>query len=322
MPALSLEWPSRRAHLARRRCRQHAGPQPHGAPRGAGQWQGAAGHWVDFATGEHGDLLDLIARTCRLDAFRDVLDEARRFLSLPQSDAQSSEAKKPLVPRGSPEAARRLFASAKPIRGTIAEIYLRNREITDVCDLSALRFHPRCYYRAHDDAPREIWPALLTAVTDLNGIVTGVQRTWLERDGSDKAPLATPRRAMGHLLGHGARLGTAANVMAAGEGLETMLSLRVVLPTIPITAGLSATHLAALVLPSDLRRSISPVTMAGRTRAAQALSARATANAIETLVLTPHTDDFNSDLCTLGTEVMAASLRSGLHPTTSGAFCA
>ena len=36
------------------------------------------GKWTDVATGEHGDLLDLIARTSRLGAFRDVLEEARR----------------------------------------------------------------------------------------------------------------------------------------------------------------------------------------------------------------------------------------------------
>ena len=52
--------------------------------------KGAAGRWVDFATSEHGDLLDLIARTCRLHTFRDVLDEARRFLSLPQREYQGS----------------------------------------------------------------------------------------------------------------------------------------------------------------------------------------------------------------------------------------
>jgi Toprim domain len=283
--------------------------------------KGAAGHWVDFATGEHGDLLDLIARTCRLDAFRNVLDEARRFLNLPQSDAQSSEAKKPLVPRASPEAARRLFASAKPIRGTIAEIYLRNRGITDVRGLNPLRFHPRCYYRAHDEAPREIWPALLTGVTDLNGIVTGVLRTWLERDGSDKAPLATPRRAMGHLLGHGARFGMVTDVVAAGEGIETILALREVLPAMPMVAALSASHLGALILPPGLRR-LYIARDNDRTghRAMVALSARATANAIESFVLTPLTDDFNSDLCTLGTEVMAASLRVQLVPDDVGRF--
>src|SRR3546814_4075229 len=36
---------------------------------------GAAGKWTDAATGEHGDLLDLIALNRGLDAFREVLDE-------------------------------------------------------------------------------------------------------------------------------------------------------------------------------------------------------------------------------------------------------
>ena len=46
---------------------------------------GVAGKWIDFASGEHGDLLDLIARVRRLDSFRDVAEEARRFLSLPET---------------------------------------------------------------------------------------------------------------------------------------------------------------------------------------------------------------------------------------------
>jgi hypothetical protein len=214
--------------------------------------KGAAGHWTDFGSAEHGDLLDLIARTCRLHAFRDVLDEARRFLSLPQH--HTSGPTRPAVPSRSPEAARRLFASAKPIPGTLAAVYLRHRGITGVGDLSALRFHPTCFYRAHEDAPRETWPALLAAVTDPEGVVTGVLRTWLARDGSGKAPLATPRRSLGRLLGSGARFGKAADVLAAGEGLETMLSLRVVLPAMPMVAALSATHLAAFIPPSGLRR--------------------------------------------------------------------
>jgi hypothetical protein len=101
---------------------------------------GAAGHWVDYSTSQHGDLLDLIARTCRLHTFRDVLDEARRFLSLPERKCRGSVPARPPVPSGSPEAARRLFASAKPIPGTLAGIYLRRRGITDVRDLPALRF--------------------------------------------------------------------------------------------------------------------------------------------------------------------------------------
>src|SRR6195952_3221972 len=45
-----------------------------------------AGKWTDAATGEHGDLLDIIRESCGLVDFRDVADEARRFLSLPRSE--------------------------------------------------------------------------------------------------------------------------------------------------------------------------------------------------------------------------------------------
>jgi Toprim domain len=277
--------------------------------------KGAAGHWVDFSTAEHGDLLDLIARACRLHAFRDVLEEARRFLSLPQAEHKASGMAHPPAPRGSPEAARRLFAAAKSTPGTLAAVYLRSRGIPNLYDLPALRFHPTCFYRAHEGAPRETWPALLAAVTDADGVITGVLRTWLARDGSGKAPLATPRRSMGRLLGHGVRIGRAADVLAAGEGLETMLSLRALLPALPIVAALSATHLAGFVPPSGLRRLYvaRDNDRVGR-RAAEMLSARADADGIEALVLSPHWDDFNTDLTRLGPEALAASLRVQLTP--------
>src|SRR5690606_22426510 len=141
--------------------------------------------------------------------------------------------------------------------GSIAGTYLGGRALTHVSGCTALRFHPRCNYRpSHDDAPdiRRAWPALIAAVTDDGGQVTGVHRTWLDPAGKDKAPVAYPRRAMGHLLGNGVRFGPAGPVMAAGEGIETMLSLRELAPALPLIAGLSAAHLAALTFPAGLRR--------------------------------------------------------------------
>ena len=277
---------------------------------GPGSGPGAAGQWTDFATGEHGDLLDVIARTCRLEAFRDVFDEARRFLSLPPSEPTEFRSGGPPAASGLPEAARRLFASAKPMRGTLAQTYLRNRGIDDLLDVAALRFHPRCFHRQHHGAPCETLPALLAAVTDVRGFITGVQRTWLARDGSSKAPLATPRRAMGRLAGNGVRFGRATEVMAAGEGIETMLSLRTVLPDLPMVAALSATHLTALVLPAGLRRLyvVQDNDRAGE-RAARALGVRAQADDIEAIALKPQADDFNTDLCRLGRQALMASLR-------------
>ena len=43
--------------------------------KGGESGPGAAGHWTDAASGEHGDLLDLIARARNLDRLGDVLDE-------------------------------------------------------------------------------------------------------------------------------------------------------------------------------------------------------------------------------------------------------
>ena len=155
--------------------------------------KGAAGKWTDAATGQHGDLLDLIALNRRLERLRDVLDEARSFLSLPRPEPPPDcHRRQPPAPMGSPESARRLFAMAQPISGTIAEAYLRNRGITALHDAPALRFHPRCYYRPDANAPTEIWPALIAAVTDLSGDITGAHRTWLDPTGRTR-PRSTRR---------------------------------------------------------------------------------------------------------------------------------
>lgn len=279
--------------------------------------RGSAGNWSDGATSQHGDLLDLIALNRGLDRFRDVLDEARSFLSLPRdnpADRPFGHVPSP-VARGSPEAARRLFAMAQPLAGTIAETYLRQRGITAFHRTGAVRFHPRCYYRPHAEAPTEIWPALIAAVTDLDGTITGAHRTWLDPTGCGKAPVATPRRAMGHLLGHGVRLGMANDVVAAGEGIETMLSLRCVLPNLPMVACLSANHLAALILPSAARRLYiaRDNDKAGR-QAAIRLRDRARPAGIEVRILWPVTNDFNADLRRFGVDALRARLRVQLAP--------
>ena len=56
--------------------------------KGPESGRGAAGKWTDAATGEHGDLLDVIRESRGLVDFRDVADEARHFLSLPRSDPE------------------------------------------------------------------------------------------------------------------------------------------------------------------------------------------------------------------------------------------
>jgi hypothetical protein len=88
--------------------------------------KGPAGKWTDAATGEHGDLLDVIRESCGLIDFADVVAEARTFLSLPRPEPAPATKKRPNTPApsGSAEAARRLFAMSQPIGGTPVEAYL------------------------------------------------------------------------------------------------------------------------------------------------------------------------------------------------------
>jgi hypothetical protein len=273
---------------------------------------GAAGRWTDAASAEHGDLLDVIRESCGLIAFCEVAEEARRFLSLPRAEAPG--APRPSAPQGSPEAARRLWAMAKPLAGTLADAYLCARGITDLRGCKALRFHPRCWYRGDADdsrnRARDAWPALIAAVTALDGTITGAHRTWLDPALASKAPVSTPRRAMGLLLGNAVRFGRAVDVMIAGEGLETILSLRQIMPSMPAAAALSANHLAALELPAGLRRLYlaRDDDPAGR-RAVETLADRARAVGVEALTLVSALGDFNEDLRRLG----AKALRDGLH---------
>ena len=278
--------------------------------------KGAAGKWTDAATGEHGDLLDVIRQSLGLVDFHDIVDEARRFLNLPRPKPDPEPKPRPAsAPAGSPESARRLFAMSQPITGTVVETYLRTRGIAALHGTEALRFHPRCYYRPDRYAATETWPAMIAAVTDRDGRITGAHRTylapsWLAATGDGKAPIDTPRRAMGHLLGNAVRFGAALDVAAAGEGIETMLSLRCVMPSMPVMAALSAAHLAAILLPVTLRRLyvVRDNDPAGD-GAMAGLFDRARMARIDAVALSPQGDDFNGDLRRFGIDALRAALR-------------
>ena len=162
---------------------------------------------------------------------------------------------------------------------------------------------------------------MIACVTDLDGRITGVHRTWLDPDGFDqirlgKAPIDTPRRAIGDLLGNAVRFGGADDdVLVAGEGIETILSLRCIAPTLSMVAALSANHLSAITLSSSLRRLYiaRDADAAGDTVQA-VLSQRAEVAGIETIAMSPRLGDFNEDLYVFGLDALRATVRMQLAP--------
>lgn len=290
--------------------------------------RGRVGNWVDAATGEHGDLLDLIRLNRGHARLADAINEARQFLLLPKtvSPVVAVDARTQRAAAGSPVAARRLFAASRPVCGTLGALYLRERGITRIHGLAALRFHPRCFYRpAAADIPGipQEFPALVASVTGNRGVQTGIHRTWLNPSGKSKAAVASPRRALGDILGHAIRFGACNGVLAVGEGLETMLSLREALPAMPLAAATSSSHLAAFAFPRGLvRLYVARDRDAAGDTALAILSDRAHEAGIALMPLTPTFGDFNDDLLQTGPTQLADQLLGQIHPDDRARFSA
>jgi len=274
---------------------------------------GQAGKWTDAESGEHGDLLDIIRAATASGTLHEALREARQFLSLPE-EPDPPEQRPARGSAQSSDAANRLLAITRPAKGTLVETYLAGRGLALTPAIDMLRFHPRCWYRRSSDDPPDVptaMPAMIVPVTDLHDRVTGAHRTWLKADGSDKALVASPRRAMGRLLGNGVRFGGASEIMAAGEGIESILSLISALPGLSAVAALSAAHLGALDFPTALRRLyVARESDTAGHKAFSRLSARASRAGIEVHPLDSEFGDLNADLRAMGREALARSLLS------------
>ena len=297
-------------------CRQYL---PHGRRQGrywvAGDLDGARGRslyvrlagpgtpgkWTDAATGEHGDLLDIIRHRLRAPTLRAALDEAHSFLALPAAPAAG-------VGDGydATEAARRLWRRCRAIDGTHAERYLRARGLAR-CRFAALRFHPELRYREGSSVRR--LPALVAAVTGDDGAVIGVQRTWLDPRSPAKAGVAAPRKALGRIFGHAVRFGRPDATLLVGEGIETVLSLVTAVPEVKAAAALSAGSLGAFAPPLGLTRLVIARDNDAEGELATIRLARRCARAgVAATVVVPEGGDFNEDLVALGPLAITARL--------------
>lgn len=204
-----------------------------------------AGRWRDYATGQHGDILDLIALQGNLSPAA-AIREARAILGLQhdtpelrqqreQSAARAKAQREAAAREQSDRAERRrvvaegLWLSGTPIAGSPVEDYLRGRAI-DLRQLGhaprSLRFHAECLYmhREVDRQTGEIFelrearPAMVAAICNGAGAIIACHRTWLDRDAAGrwrKARILSPRtgeplpvkKVLGDFAGGAIRLG-------------------------------------------------------------------------------------------------------------------
>ena len=269
---------------------------------------GVRGKWTDAATGEHGDLLDLIRIASGSGSLRAALAEARGFLAMPPIPTPDNPCTYDRM-----EAARRLWRRCRSIDGSHAEAYLRARAIHH-CRFPALRFHPALFYR-DDDGVRRL-PALVAAVTGADGNIAGVHRTWLDPLRAAKAPVARPRKALGHVYGRAVHFGGSfAGTLIVGEGIETVLSLVTALPDTIAAAALSAGSLGAFTPPPGLSRLlIARDNDPEGERAAHRLQRRCHEYGVAAVVMVSEQNDFNDDLAALGPHGLAARIATLAAP--------
>ncbi|MBF0251636.1 MAG: toprim domain-containing protein [Alphaproteobacteria bacterium] len=255
---------------------------------------GVPGKWQDMAEGSYGDLLDLIQLSQGLPDLASAMAEAERFLGTPAAHHVAPQGGKAYLTAHT-EIARRLFAEARPVAGTLGEAYLKSRGLVLGDWGTSLRFHPRAWFDEHNHRP-----ALLAASRDNAGNLTGVTRFFLDTEAG-----LIERRALGRLNGHAVRLGgrtqsSGGGHLIVGEGLESTLSFALLYPEraagCDLAAAMSATHMAAFVIPRCVRRLTIATDNgpAGRNAAAK-LRARAVAQGVAVRVAFPRLGDFNDD---------------------------
>jgi hypothetical protein len=141
-----------------------------------------------------------------------------------------------------------IWGESLPAEGTLVERYLRECRKITIPIPPTLRFHPELY---HSEDKRR-WPGMVAAVCDTEGQIKTLHRTFLRRDGRDKAPVDPDRKDLGREDGWGIYLSPISDFMLAGEGIETVLSAMQLFGKPGIACGV-AWNLRTLLLPDAVR---------------------------------------------------------------------
>ncbi|MCY4479544.1 MAG: toprim domain-containing protein, partial [Rhodospirillales bacterium] len=289
------------------------------------------GRWSDYETGDKGDLLDLIQHTRGFPSLGPAMAEARHFLGIPNLQpanpshrpTAAAPAKHPVNPSvravrhdDAHSGAPRLWDACEPLPGTLAELYLRNRGITET-DHDALRFHPKLRYR--DDNYVTYRPAMIACIRGADGRVNAVHRTWLDATGLDKAQLPQPRKLLDSpkgagVLFHPERMAT--SDIAVGEGIETVLSVLSALPGCAGIATLTSNVMAGIPIPPSTGRILIAVDRdpAGYPAACR-LEDRLKAEGRDAHLVLPERDDLNDDIKAIGADRLRRQIEAQLAST-------
>ena len=255
-----------------------------------------AGSWADYATGQYGDLIDLLQERLGSVTLKETLREARSFLGEAPCPAVLREPRKAERPDAASSKriarARKLFAAGKPVLGTLAATYLKGRGITRLGP--AIRYHPQVFLRQGEDVSN-----------------SGCARVYLDPSTGSLAAIESPKRILGQLHGQAIRFwsGKMRSDLIVGEGLENILSVGTALPEFDLASCLTATHLGLFIPPPRIKR----IWIARDNDEAGRNASKKSRNQLESRGITcgylvPNMGDFNDDLRAFGRDALRRSL--------------
>ncbi|HEV2363976.1 MAG TPA: toprim domain-containing protein [Caulobacteraceae bacterium] len=263
----------------------------------------ARGVFADYEAGAAGGLLQMMvhagaART-RREAARLLENDGVIPARETAAEARQGAAAARVQDERHRALAARLWRTASPLVGTLAETYLRQaRAITAPPYGAGLRFLPAAPVYPYDDHCRTFAPAMIARVVNSAGDQIGAHLTHLSPAGS-KADLAAPRKCIGHVGGGHVHLAPGKRVVV-GEGVESALTawqaVRRQRPDLGALAALSAGGMRRLAWPDEVVEVVvAPDRDAAGEEAAQALARRAYAAGlvVEFMRSPPPHEDWN-----------------------------
>jgi hypothetical protein len=229
----------------------------------------AIGAWQDYATGEKGDVFDLIVYLGRLARWIDAYWWACEFLGWGRGEVRAAgsgqldrermerERKAALARQKADDAqvARKAkgfwLSAAEDIRGTLAWTYLTQARGLPLDNLKrvpgALRFAPQLEHVERETGEITEWPALVSAMSHWEGgDIRAVHRTYLAADGLGKAPVATAKKMLGGARGCAIRVWKGEGDLSPEQAAKAGKTAPLI-----ITEGIEDALTAAIARPQD-----------------------------------------------------------------------
>jgi hypothetical protein len=165
-----------------------------------------------------------------------------------RSECEINPTAKPHVVGESSDWVEKILSESQDANESPVNHYLHNRGLSGA--VHGALFHPNLSYKDVASGLTSKHPAAIFPVKDVAGNLLGIQRIYITTDGK-KANVATPKKALGKIMGGACHFGEPNEILNIAEGPETALAVFEG-TGIPTWAAISAKGMEQIVVPKSV----------------------------------------------------------------------